>query len=57
MDVDGAVAVVARLEEGASCGPLFLPVRVFLPIDPLVISAGLTYRFGGGTAAPVLAKY
>ncbi|MGA9601206.1 MAG: OmpW family outer membrane protein [Methylocystis sp.] len=40
-----------------AAGPLFLPVRVFLPIDPLVISAGLTYRFGGGTAAPVLAKY
>ncbi len=36
---------------------LYLPVRVALPIDPLVISAGLTYRFGGGMAAPVLAKY
>jgi outer membrane protein W len=40
-----------------AAGPLYLPVRVFLPLDPLVISAGLTYRFGGGTAAPVLAKY
>jgi len=38
-------------------GPVYVPVRVALPIDPLVISAGLTYRFGGGTAAPVLAKY
>ena len=38
-------------------GPLVVPVRVALPIDPLIISAGLTYRFGGGTAAPVLAKY
>jgi outer membrane protein len=38
-------------------GPLNIPVRVALPIDPLVVSAGLTYRFGGGTAAPVLAKY
>ncbi len=38
-------------------GPINAPVRVALPIDPLVISAGLTYRFGGGIAAPVLAKY
>jgi outer membrane protein len=38
-------------------GPLYVPVRVALPLDPLVISAGLTYRFGGGAAAPVLAKY
>jgi outer membrane protein len=38
-------------------GPLYIPVRVALPLDPLVISAGLTYRFGGGAAAPVLAKY
>jgi len=38
-------------------GPINIPVRVFLPLDPLVISAGLTYRFGGGSAAPVLAKY
>ncbi|ARN80649.1 OmpW/AlkL family protein [Methylocystis bryophila] len=35
----------------------YLPVRVALPIDPLVISAGVTYRFGGGSSAPVLAKY
>jgi len=41
----------------ALVGPLYAPVRVFLPLDPLVISAGLTYRFGGGTAVPVLAKY
>jgi outer membrane protein len=38
-------------------GPMVAPVRVALPIDPMVISAGLTYRFGGGTVAPVLAKY
>ena len=41
----------------ASASLLNIPVRVFLPLDPLVVSAGLTYRFGGGSAAPVLAKY
>jgi outer membrane protein len=41
----------------AGASLLYVPVRVALPIDPLVISAGLTYRFGGGTVAPILAKY
>ncbi|HXZ16685.1 MAG TPA: OmpW family outer membrane protein [Roseiarcus sp.] len=48
----GSIGVVTAL-----AGPLYIPVRVALPLDPLVISAGLTYRFGGGAAAPVLAKY
>ncbi len=38
-------------------GALFIPATVHLPIDPLVVSAGLTYRFGGGAVAPILAKY
>ena len=38
-------------------GALFIPVRVYLPIDPLVVSAGVTYRFGGGSVAPIMAKY
>jgi len=38
-------------------GALFIPVRVYLPINPLVVSAGVTYRFGGGSAAPIVAKY
>ena len=49
--------VAAFVPALAAVGPIYLPVRVFLPLDPLVISAGLTYRFGGGSAAPVLAKY
>jgi outer membrane protein len=40
-----------------SLGALFIPVRVYLPINPLVVSAGVTYRFGGGSAAPIVAKY
>jgi outer membrane protein len=52
-------AKVALFVPGAAAGlgPLYLPVRVYLPIDPIVASVGLTYRFGGGTAAPILAKY
>jgi outer membrane protein W len=38
-------------------GALFVPVRVYLPINPLVVSAGVTYRFGGGSVAPIVAKY
>jgi outer membrane protein W len=38
-------------------GAIFIPVKVSLPIDPIVISAGLTYRFGGDVVQPVLAKY
>jgi outer membrane protein W len=40
-----------------SLGALFIPVRVYLPINPIVVSAGVTYRFGGGSAAPIVAKY
>ncbi len=38
-------------------GAIFVPVTVHLPINPLVISAGVTYRFGGGSVAPIMAKY
>ena len=38
-------------------GPIFLPVKVSLPINPIVISAGITYRFGGGLLQPVLANF
>ncbi len=54
--VHAGVVAWSPIATGA-VGPLNIPVRVFLPLDPLVVSAGLTYRFGGGTATPVLAKY
>ena len=50
-------AKVALFLPGGALSPLYLPVRVYLPIDPIVASVGLTYRFGGGSAAPILAKY
>ena len=34
----------------------FIPVRAKVNIDPWVVSAGVTYRFGGA-AGPVVAKY
>jgi outer membrane protein W len=49
--------VTARSPQAPGLGALFIPVRVYLPIDPLVVSAGVTYRFGGGSAAPIIAKY
>ncbi len=49
--------VLAHSPQIPALGALFIPVRVYLPIDPLVVSAGVTYRFGGGSAAPIIAKY
>jgi outer membrane protein W len=49
--------VVAFAPTAPGLGALYIPVRVALPINPLVVSAGLTYRFGGGVVAPVFAKY
>lgn len=45
------------LPQAPGLNAFFLPVRVYLPIDPIVASVGLTYRFGGGSVAPILAKY
>jgi outer membrane immunogenic protein len=50
-------ASIASFVPGSGLGAIYVPVIVHLPINPLVISTGLTYRFGGGSAAPILAKY
>jgi outer membrane protein W len=42
---------------GPVLGVNFLPVKADVRINPLVVGAGLTYRFGGAAAAPVLAAY
>jgi outer membrane protein W/opacity protein-like surface antigen len=49
--------VTAFAPTAPALGAIFIPVKVALPINPLVISAGLTYRFGGGSVAPIFAKY
>ncbi len=41
----------------AGVNPVFVPVNVGVKINPLVVSTGLTYRFGGGLVAPVLAGF
>jgi outer membrane immunogenic protein len=38
---------------GAGLSAIFIPVKVSLPINPVVISAGLTYRFGGSLLSPL----
>jgi outer membrane protein len=40
-----------------AANPVFVPVNVAVKINPIVVSTGLTYRFGGGSVAPVLAGY
>lgn len=41
----------------AVLNPIWIPVTAPVRINPLVVSAGLTYRFGGGVVPPVLANY
>lgn len=38
---------------GAGLAAIYIPVKVSLPINPVVISAGLTYRFGGSLLSPL----
>ncbi|HEY8126796.1 MAG TPA: OmpW family outer membrane protein [Methylocystis sp.] len=38
---------------GAGLSAIYIPVKVSLPINPVVISAGLTYRFGGSLLSPL----
>lgn len=40
-----------------TAGGLFVPINAKLKIDPWVVSAGVTFRFGAGWVNPVLAKY
>jgi outer membrane protein W len=44
-------------QAGGVLGVSYIPVNAAWRINPLVVSAGLTYRFGGGAVAPVLAKF
>lgn len=38
-------------------GGLYVPVNAKVNIDPWIVSAGVTFRFGGGWVNPVLAKF
>ncbi|MFV0279435.1 MAG: OmpW/AlkL family protein [Rhodoblastus sp.] len=50
-----AYATVWNSAVSSTLGPI--PVRAKVNIDPWLVSAGITYRFGGGSSGPVLAKY
>jgi outer membrane protein W len=42
----------------ANIGPVYVPLNLAVKINPIVASAGITYRFGGDWGvAPVIAKY
>ncbi len=45
--------VVSFAPAAPGLGAIFIPVKVSLPINPVVISAGLTYRFGGSLLSPL----
>ena len=45
--------VVSFAPAAPALGAIFIPVKVSLPINPIVISAGLTYRFGGSLLSPL----
>jgi outer membrane protein len=57
METGAQARIVAFSPQIPALGPLYIPVHGHVNIDPLVVSTGLTYRFGGGSAAPILAKY
>jgi outer membrane immunogenic protein len=46
-------SVNAFVAQAPALGAVFIPVKVSLPINPIVISAGLTYRFGGSVLSPL----
>jgi len=45
--------VIAFAPGAPAVGAIFIPVKVSLPINPIVVSAGLTYRFGGSLLSPL----
>jgi len=45
--------VIAFAPAAPALGAIFIPVKVSLPINPIVVSAGLTYRFGGSLLSPL----
>ncbi len=45
--------VISFAPAAPALGAIFIPVKVSLPINPIVISAGLTYRFGGSLLSPL----
>ncbi len=45
--------VISFAPQAPVVGAIFIPVKVSLPINPVVISAGLTYRFGGSLLSPL----
>ncbi|MGD9656068.1 MAG: OmpW family outer membrane protein [Methylocystis sp.] len=45
--------VISFAPQAPAVGAIFIPVKVSLPINPVVISAGLTYRFGGSLLSPL----
>ncbi|HEY8163294.1 MAG TPA: OmpW family protein, partial [Methylocystis sp.] len=42
---------------GTPANPIFVPVNVAVNINPIVVSAGLTYRFGGDWGLPKILPY
>ncbi|MGD9540922.1 OmpW family outer membrane protein [Methylocystis sp.] len=45
--------VIGFAPAAPALGAIFIPVKVSLPINPVVISGGLTYRFGGSLLSPL----
>ena len=39
---------------GVNCGPVFVPLNLAVKINPVIISGGLTYRFGADWGVPKL---
>ncbi len=57
MEPNAHASIVATIPAAPGLGAVYVPVNAAVKIDPLVISTGVTFRFGGGSAAPIMAKY
>jgi len=57
MEPNGRANIVAFTPQAPGLGAIYVPVTAAVKINPLVISTGVTFRFGGGSAAPIVAKY
>ena len=59
METGANARIAAFIPQGIGplLGAFFIPVHGNVRIDPIIVSTGLTYRFGGGAPAPVVAKY
>lgn len=57
MEPNAHANVVAFAPAAPALGAIYIPVNAAVKVNPLIVSAGLTYRFGGGLGLPKLLPF